>query len=313
MRAALVVLAYAVAVGWFLPGPLARLAGTGAAPRLGIAAWLAAMGSALASAIVALALLARAAAAGWPAFARIVCESVTNGDCSAAVYRSAAFELGLAVAALLGGVIMTLLGWRYGRSLRLARARTRAHAEAARIAGRPIEGMGTAFALDAAQPAAYCVPGRPAAIVLTTGALALLSPPQLAAVLAHERAHLAGRHHLLLAATRSLAAGAPVVPLFSRGAAEVARLAEMRADDLAARRSDRRTLLGALVAMGASTALAQPPSAWLAAGGSVVASRVRRLAEPPQGSRRIHCGLTLAALTLALCAASALVPALAVA
>jgi Zn-dependent protease with chaperone function len=47
----------------------------------------------------------------------------------------------------------------------------------------------------------YCVPGRLPTIVVTTGALAVLEPEQLAAVLAHERAHLAGRHHLLLAVT----------------------------------------------------------------------------------------------------------------
>jgi len=71
--------------------------------------------------------------------------------------------------------------------------------------------------------------------VLTTGALAVLNPGQLRVVLDHERAHLAGRHHLLLAVTRSLAAVAPVVPLFARGTSEVARLAEMRADDVARR------------------------------------------------------------------------------
>jgi Zn-dependent protease with chaperone function len=81
------------------------------------------------------------------------------------------------------------------------------------------------------RPVAYCVPGRPAAIVLSTGALALLDPAQLTAVLAHERAHLAGRHHLLISLTRVLATTFPAVPLFTRGPAEVARLAEMCADD----------------------------------------------------------------------------------
>ena len=116
---------------------------------------------------------------------------------------------------------------RYGRSLRRASVRTRAHAEAARITGQRFGAGNPAFVLDATQPAVYCVPGRPATIVLTTGALAVLGPDQLTAVLAHERAHLAGRHHLLLAVTRSLAAVAPVVPLFARGTGAVARLAEM--------------------------------------------------------------------------------------
>ncbi|MGH3204371.1 MAG: M56 family metallopeptidase [Streptosporangiaceae bacterium] len=183
--------------------------------------------------------------------------------------------------------------------------------------------------LDATRPAVYCVPGRPPTIVITTGALTVLDPEQLTAVLAHERAHLAGRHHLLLTVTRSLAAVAPVVPLFARGTREVARLTEMRADDVAVRHAGgepgdgpgggpgdwqgRRSLLAALLAMGAGPAVAQAPAAWLAATGGVVATRVRRLAEPPPRARRACYGLALAALTLAIIVASVLVSALALA
>jgi beta-lactamase regulating signal transducer with metallopeptidase domain len=206
---------------------------------------------------------------------------------------------------------MILLGWRYGRSLRRASARTRAHAEAARITGHPVGGGDAAFVLDAIRPAVYCVPGRPPAIVLTTGALAVLDPEQLTAVLAHERAHLAGRHHLLLAVTRSLAAVAPAVPLFARGTGQVATLAEMRADDVAARRDARRTLLAALLTMGAGAAVVQAPAAWLAATGGV-AARVRRLADPPAPARWLCHGLALATLTLAIAAACTLVLLLAV-
>jgi Zn-dependent protease with chaperone function len=312
MRPALLVFCYAVAVAWVLPLPLRRLSGPGLSPRLGLAAWLTAMVSVLACLMAALGLLARTAITGWPAFARTVCESVSAQTCPAAVYRSAVYELGLAIAALLGAMAMILLGWRYGRSLRRASIRTRAHAEAARITGHPVEGRSAAFVLDAMQPAVYCAPGRPPTIVLTTGALRVLDPEQLTAVLAHERAHLAGRHHLLLAVTRSLAGLAPGVPLFARGTSEVAKLAEMRADDVAARRGGRRTLLAALLAMGAGAAAAPAPAAWLAATGGVVATRIQRLAEPPSPARWICYGLALTALTLAIAAASTLVPLLAV-
>jgi Zn-dependent protease with chaperone function len=258
----------------------------------------------------ALALLAKTAIVGWPAFARTVCESVSAGTCPPVVYRSAAYELGLAAAAVAGGIVVILLGWRYALSLHRASVRTRAHAEAARITGYPVQGGDAAFVLDATQPAAYCVPGRPPTIVVTTGALAILDPEQLTAVLAHERAHLAGRHHLLLAVTRSLAAVAPVVPLFACGTGEVARLAEMRADDVAARCGRRRTLLAALLAMNAGAAM-PAPAAWLAATGSIVTTRARRLAEPVPPARRVCQALALAALILAIAAASALVPAFA--
>src|SRR5581483_11167359 len=124
--------------------------------------------------------------------------------CPPEVYRSAAYELGLAAVAFAGGITMIMLGWRYGRSLHRTSVSTREHAEAARIVGHRAGGD-AAFVLDASRPAVYCVPGRPPTIVVTTGALAVLEPGQLTAVLTHERAHLAGRHHLLLAATRSLA------------------------------------------------------------------------------------------------------------
>jgi Zn-dependent protease with chaperone function len=261
--------------------------------------------------LAALGLAARATIAGWPSFARTVCESVSAGTCPSSVYGSAAYELGLTAIAFLGGVALILLGWRYGHSLRRASIRTRAHAEAARIIGHPVAGRNAAFALEATQPAAYCVPGRPPTIVLTTGALAVLDPEQLTAVLAHERAHLAGRHHLLLAVTRSLAAVAPAIPLFARGTGEVTRLTEIRADDIAVRHAGgeqgRRTLLAALLAMGAGPAAAQTPATWLAATGGVVTARVRRLADPPPPVRWACHGLALAALTLAIAAASALV------
>jgi len=327
MIAALVVFAAAIVLAWFLPRPLGRLGRDGVSPRLGLAAWLTAIASVLALALAALGLLARSAASGWPTFARTVCESVTTGVCPPAVYRSAAYELGLAAVAFLGGITLIVLGWRYGRSLRRTSVSTREHAEAARIVGRrsgPGDAGDAAFVLDAARPAVYCLPGRPATIVVTTGALAVLEPAQLTAVLAHERAHLAGRHHLLLTATRALAAVAPFVPLFTRGAAEVARLAEMRADDAAIGRGEpgrgpsreqrRRTLLAALLAMGASVAAAPAspvPASWLPVTGGVVAARIRRLAAPPAPGRLAGNALALIMLTLALAAAAMLVPAVA--
>jgi Zn-dependent protease with chaperone function len=152
----------------------------------------------------------------------------------------------------------------------------------------------------------------------------VLQPAQLSAVLAHERAHLAGRHHLLIVLTRVLAATFPAVPLFTRGPAEVARLAEMCADDVAVRRSGRHTLLTALLAMGTGTAVpaatggtAVPAATTggtavtagdtvLAATGGEVAARVQRLLEPPRRASRARYSLALSGVTLLLPLASAL-------
>jgi Zn-dependent protease with chaperone function len=303
MRAALLMTGYALAVAWGTPPLLSRLTARGASPRLGLAAWLTAMASAVAAVVAALWFLAGAAVAGWPGLAQAVCRSVAGQACAPTMYRSALFELALAVAAALSVAAAVVTAWRYGRGVQRAQRRARAHGRAVRITGRPAPG---AVVLDAPQPAAYCVPGRPATIVLTTAALAILDDSQLAAVLAHERAHLAGRHHLLTGLTRGLAAVFPGVPLFARGPAEVARLAELRADDAAARRSGRRTLVAALLAMGTGAAV---PAAALGATGGAVAARVQRLLDPP--ARGPRAALALVTVTALLAAASAVIPALA--
>ena len=314
MTTALVMLGYAASLAWLGPAPLARMTAHGVNARLGLAVWLVALSSALASAVVAVSFLVREAVAGWPTFAGTICRSVYGGTCPPQVYRSALFELSLAAASGVAVLILVTLTWQYSRTVRRSRRRAREHAQAARITGRRFSAAGipslsTAVVLEADQPAVYCVPGRPATIVLTTGALAVLGPEQLLAVLAHERAHLAGRHHLLITLGKAMRAGLPAVPLFTRGAEEVARLAEMRADDVAARRSGRDTLLQALVAMGTGRPL-PTPSAALAATGGVVGARVQRLLDPPGRTRRACHGLGLSAVLLALAAASVLLPVL---
>ena len=265
------------------------------------------MAGAVAAVIAALWFLAGAAVAGWPGLAQAVCRSVAGQACAPTLYRSALFELALALAAILAVTAAAVTAGRYGRGVRRAGRQARAHGRAARITGRPHPaGRAGAVVLDAPQPAAYCVPGRPATIVVTTAALAILDAGQLAAVLAHERAHLAGRHHLLTSLTRGLAAVLPGVPLFARGPREVARLAELRADDAAARRSGRFPLVAALLAMGTGAAV---PTAALGATGGATAARVQRLLDPPARGARGACALL--AVILVLTAAAAAIPALA--
>lgn len=136
MRPALLVFLYGLAVAWHVPALLTRLTARGVSARLGLVAWLAAMVSVLASAAAALQFLVRAAAAGWSGLAVAVCRSVAGGACAPATYRNAIFELALAVAAIAAVLAVTVLAWRYGRSVQQGQRRTRAHAEGARVAGR---------------------------------------------------------------------------------------------------------------------------------------------------------------------------------
>lgn len=299
MTAAAVVLLYSVLVAWRIPPVLARLTETGTRPVLGMAVWLTAMASVVFSAGVSLFFLIRAAVDGWTHLALVICRSVSGGVCAPAVYTSALTALAIGFAALAAVLITAVLSWRCARRMRHTHHQTRAHADTARLAGRPLaQAFATtpnAFVLDVPQLAAYCVP--PGIIVVTTGALDLLAPAQLNAVLAHERAHLAGRHHLVTAITRGLAATFPFVPLFAGGKEEIARLAEMAADDVAARRAGRRPLIEALLAFGTGSAV---PSPALAVAGYAVAARVDRLLTPAaQGSRTrtaIGLGIVLAVL-----------------
>ena len=213
-------------------------------------------------------------------------------------------EFTLGVVAIVTGLAALVLAWRYGRNVQRAQRQTRAHADVARITGHRLPGNDDAVVLDAAQPVAYCLPGRPATIVVSSGALAVLDRGQLAAVLAHERAHLASRHHLLIAVTRGLTAAFPAVPLFARGAEHVARLAEMCADDAAARRSGRGTLAAALLTMATGAAV---PAHALSASACAVTARLQRLVDDPGPALRVRYGLTLAAMTVLLALAPALV------
>jgi Zn-dependent protease with chaperone function len=300
MRTALLLCGYALLVAWCLPPWLARLTSRGVSAPLGLAAWLCAMGSALAAAGLAIQFLFRTIGADWSSLTRALCRSVAGSACTPVVYRSALYELGVTVVALAVTVAAALALWRYGRRVQRAGRRSREHAEVARVAGRALAGTG-ALMLDDPRPAAYCVPGRLLAgtgpIVLTSGALAVLDAPQLAAVLAHERAHLAGRHHAIVTATRGLTAAFPAVPLFTRGTAQVARLAEMSADDAAARRAGRGPLAAALLAIATGKAV---PGVALSAADLAVPARVERMIQPARPLRQAVVALALGTLLAAL-------------
>nr|WP_246422219.1 M56 family metallopeptidase [Nocardiopsis mwathae] len=153
--------------------------------------------------------------------------------------------------------------------------------------------------LPTGQASAYCVGGPGARIVLTQGALDTLDGDQLAAVVAHERAHLRGRHHLLLGWVRILDSAFPCVPLLRRAAPLTAELAEWAADDRAACGHDRRVVARAIAAMAPA-----PGSAALAAGGGEVVERVRRLVRPASGGPAAPRALTATVAALATAAAA---------
>ncbi|WP_230528684.1 M56 family metallopeptidase, partial [Streptomyces coeruleorubidus] len=99
---------------------------------------------------------------------------------------------------------------------------------------------------------------------------------QVTAVLEHERAHIAGRHHLLVAATGAFGVIFRGLPLARLAHTEVALLLEMAADDRALRRCSRDALATALYAV----ASGQAPHMAFAAGGPSAVLRMRRILTP---------------------------------
>ena len=170
------------------------------------------------------------------------------------------------------------------------------HAQTARLVGRADPVLG-AVLVEHPDPAAYCVAGRHPTVILTTGAVAALGPGQLGAVLAHERAHLAGRHHRLLAMARIGRQVLPVLPLMRDAETQVARLIELHADDAATRAHDPGSLATALVVL----ATAASPAPALAAAATDTVQRIHRLlgpAEPLGRARRQVLRATAAALAV---------------
>jgi len=133
--------------------------------------------------------------------------------------------------------------------------------------------------------------------------VAALDGPQLDAVLAHENAHIAGRHHQLLMVLRALAARLAYVPLFTRGAGAVAELLEMCADDRAARRHGPRSLVAGMLALAAPP----PPAGGLAVAATATAARAHRLLVPARPSTRWCHRVATSAVIAAMIAAPVVV------
>ncbi|MGW0392128.1 M56 family metallopeptidase [Streptomyces sp. NPDC003042] len=169
--------------------------------------------------------------------------------------------------------------------VRARRARSR-HAGLLRLVGRYEPKLGVTV-LDDARPVVYCLPGRSRQVVVSSGAVTTLTGAQLAAALSHERAHIAGRHHVLVAAAGAYAAVFPWLPLARLGGKAVPLLLEMAADDQAVHVSSREALATALYTL----AVGRSPRDAFAAGGPSAALRMRRILTPMGGGHPVLRGL----------------------
>ena len=304
MTPALLLLGYAALVATAAPALLLDARWPERLPRTGIAAWQALSASTVAAVVLA------GMSSAIPVLPFTVDLAGFLETCVTLLQAQYSSPLG-AVAATMGlglvAAVVLRLAWCTARiSVRIARARRLQRDRLALLARH--DPARRVLVLDHADVAAYCLPGRGGHVVVTSGALAQLQADQLEAVLAHERAHLRGRHGLVLAAAITLRDAFPFVPLFAAAGQQVPRLVEMAADDVAARSADRACLAHALL----NVAGAPAPAGLLGAGGST-AARVRRLAAPGPRLRTVQAtvGLAGVAVVLALPLVLAAAPALA--
>jgi Zn-dependent protease with chaperone function len=146
-----------------------------------------------------------------------------------------------------------------------ARVRRR-HRDVLALVSRADAAAPGALVVDHPAAVAYCLPGTPSSIVLSTGALRALSTSELHAVLAHEHSHARERHDLVLLPFVALRKCAP------RVAEAVALLVEMRADDRACREHSPEVLASALQRF-----TAPPPAGAL--GITATSARLHRIAD----------------------------------
>jgi len=201
-------------------------------------------------------------------------------------------------AALLAAVSLTavLLAMLAYAVFRVVRARHR-HRAVLALVSRKDSAVPDTLVLDHPEAAAYCVPGvRSSKVVVSAGTLEILDPAELAAVLAHERAHARERHDLVLLPFASLRQVFPQIRLVGRCLDAVELLIEMAADDRAKHHREPKELATALLRFAA----ARPPAAPQGALGAVssddipVMARVNRLIEPQPVSRSTRLAAMIA-------------------
>lgn len=134
--------------------------------------------------------------------------------------------------------------------------------------------------LPGEEPLAFAAPGRGGRIAISCGMLAALSPRERCALLAHERAHLALRHHMFLIA---LTLSATLNPLLRPLSSATEFALERWADETAAHRVGDRTVVAHAVAKAALAGRQHRGFALNAAGGPVPRRVSALLGDPPGG------------------------------
>lgn len=276
------------------------------APGLGILAWQALTASVVFSVVLAGVALAMPKLPGGASLAVLMRACVDGLRAQYGTPGGAALSI---AGGLIAAVIIARVTWCGLAALFTMRRDRKAQRQHLMMASRlhPVWGVRV---VDHVNSTVYCVPGTDSTVVFTSGALLALDDKQIRAVIAHERAHLSGRHHLVLALAGALRRALPFAASMKIARDEIGQLVEMRADDVALRSSDRISIAKALVHL----AEGHIPAGALGAGGAALA-RLTRIADQPQpiGPAGRLMGVSAATLMLMVPFAIAVEPAFAAA
>jgi Zn-dependent protease with chaperone function len=240
----------AMALAWPVPRLMSQLTEFRAAPRAALVVW-----QATAIAAVLAALFAAPAAVPF-----IVRQQDHIGR----------YVWLVAIAGAVSGLVLARLlvsGHKVGRNLRVIRRR---HRELVDILAAHDDRH--VRVLEHPTPTAYCLPGLSRRVVLTQGTIDTLAERELDAVLAHERAHLAARHDLILEFFTVVHEAVPPFVRSETALREVHLLIEVLADRAAVREVGPVPTARAIVDMAGAGG---SPAGAMAMGSSPSAARVR--------------------------------------
>lgn len=289
----------AILACWLTAQVLAASTWTWRAPRVAIVCWQAvglALGLSAMGLPMALGLTAYDRPTGGALLA--LADDLLHGTLPAGV---TAVHLGLVGVGF--GIGAVLLGTTV-RSVHSAVRAQRRHRDLLTLVARRDPTIPGALVLDHPSAAAYCLPGVRPRVVVSAGTLSLLDRAELAAVLAHERAHAQERHDLVLLPFTALCRALPWFRWVRAAHERVALLVEMRADDKARELHAEAPLAGALRRFAAAGHRVTPAGA-LGIGDRDLDVRVQRLLvadRPPRllGAAALAVTTTLAALPISL-------------
>lgn len=273
-RVVLILMAVGLVVAWLLP----RARWARRHPVTAIAGWQVVQGAVLLG-MLWLPVLVLAPGIGSEATLREFVIGCVHGVLAAVSQPGELVVASVAVVVLLG-TTGRLLGVLFTIARNQQRERRAARAAIDLVGADDLRGVRV---VPSQSIGAYCLPGRRPFVVLTSAAKEELSDDELAAVLAHERAHLRWRHHLVLFGSQVLATAFPFVPAFVVAERECRLLVEMAADDQAARVVGPRPVATALLRSALSSA-SQPPAA-LGLARRAVRERVERLDDDARADR----------------------------